>query len=118
LETCPFLKSVFGIGFSDCSDSVHAGGKSKLGVLFLTALIPVVKVVSTVFSAGRLPLENAFGLVLDDNALLELGVVILAGVTVGGRDKKGVKFVSGVLPRHKFVGGNANVVVKESHFFN
>lgn len=95
------------------SDSVHAGGETELGSLRLTAPVPVVEVVSAVVAARLLPFEQALGLVLDRDALLELSEVVDARVAAVRGDEERIELINAVLSRFKLIVGDTDVVVKE-----
>jgi hypothetical protein len=75
----------------------------------------VVKVVAAVITTGLLPLEKAFSLVLNGNALFKLRVVISTAVTSIHWYEKCVEFILGVVTRLVSVGGDTSIVVKERH---
>jgi hypothetical protein len=75
----------------------------------------VVEVVAAMVSASFFPLEKAFSLVLDCDALLEFCVVVSTAVTSVHGDEKGVEFVLRVFAGCVSVGRDTGVIVKERH---
>lgn len=98
------------------SDRVHAGAETQVSALQLTAMVPMVEVVAAMLTASFLPGKRArVSLMIDHDALLKSGVVILAGVATIHRDLHGVQLVLRVLTRQECVIGDANVVVEKRH---
>ena len=98
------------------SDSVHASAETQVGTLQFTAMVPVIKVVAAMLTAGLLPCKwTSVSLMVDQNALLESGIEVLARITAVHRDLHSIKFIRCVLTRLKFVIWDADVVVEERH---
>ena len=73
----------------------------------------MVEVVTTVVSPSLLPREKAFGLVLNSDAFLELGVIVSTPVTSVHRNEECVELFLGMVPWFVSVRRNTSVIVKE-----
>jgi len=75
----------------------------------------VVEVVAAVVATSLLPLEKAFGLVLNGDAFFELGVVISTTVASVHGYQESIEFILRVMARLISVSGDTSIVVKERH---
>jgi hypothetical protein len=73
------------------SNGVDSSRQTKVSSLLLSALIPVVEIVTTVFTTLRFPREETgLSLMLYHDALLELSVEVFASITLVHSNKHGV----------------------------
>ena len=95
------------------SDGVHSRRQTCIGGSNFAAVVPMVKVVTTVFSTELLPFHwGSDSLMLDSDALLEGGEVILALITSVSWHLKSIELIIRVLSWLVFVVGDTRVVVK------
>ena len=74
-----------------------------MGIVF-SAVVPVIKVVSALVLVSSLPLEGGPRLVLDHDALLELRVVVSAGVAPVLGNLQGIQLLDAVAFGLELVG--------------
>lgn len=72
-------------------------------LLLFVAVVPVIEVVAAVLLVCTLPAEDALGLVLHQDALLELGVVVHAAVALVRVHQHRVQLLPRVLLGHVHV---------------
>ena len=80
------------------------------------AVVPVIKVITTVFLILALPLAHRPHLMLHQNTLLELCIVVSAPISAVKRDLHGVKFLLRMLLRLEDVVRDCTAEVEESHY--
>jgi len=95
------------------SDAIHHRRQTCIGGSNFTAVVPMVKVVTTVFSTKLLPFHwRSSSLMLDSNALLESSEVVLALITSVSWNLKSIEFIIRVLSWLVLIVGDTRVVVK------
>ena len=77
----------------------------------------MIEIVAAVLLVLALPLANRSGLVLHEDAFLELSIEVLAAVTSVHGDEHGVKLLLRVLLRMEDVVGDRRLEVEECHLF-
>lgn len=99
------------------SNGVNSSRQTKVSSLHFSALIPVVKIVTTVLATLRFPREETgFSLMLNHDALLELSVEVFASIALVHSNEHGVELVLCVFSGDIGVGRLASIVMEERHF--
>ena len=77
-------------GIFTYSNTVNCTGHTQLMSSLFSAVVPVIKVVSTIVLISSLPFHESLGLMLNHNAFLEFSIVIFTSVSSIKWDLKGI----------------------------